>query len=696
MKIIDRIKRKKPKWKIQFKLRRAPQLTLKLQLLIGYLVPIVCLVILGVVSYSRAYTGMISNYESSALNAIEMAVSSLDQGFKPIMTNALSLAQDNKVVSYITGAYDSDTATKTAVNKEISNNILVMQTADDFINNIHIIPQKTSLVLSTTNTTASKLQGFASELQDTEPEMFVDSGIYWDGHHGLIDSKLELDNHDYSMFCSFKVGSNDASGAIVVDISSKAIKELTGKLDFGQESIISFIAPGGKELSLNSDLKISEMGFFQEVNKSDEEVISDYVEYDDQSYYLMMSRSEMTEGVLAVMVPKAIITQEAEAIKKVTLIMMLLSCIIAFLIGTITITSISKKINKSIKRLNQLAKGNLVLTNEKYASDEFGMVDRAISDTTLSTRKLIDIIKQSIGLVAVSTDDVIQSTLGLNDTTDTMREDIGAIDSNISQEAREIQSSHDQIEALSQKIKEVEQSTAKIVNYVQGTQEEISSGIKAMEMMVEQSKSTYQVTGEVKRNVNILNEKLEDIVKFADDITDIASQTNLLSLNASIEAARAGQSGRGFNVVAQEIRKLSEDSGKVVVDIRNVVTEVKAYAGTTADVVNSAEDIVDQQELTVTNTVEAFTKINDFIEKLVISVEEVGVSMNEMNAERKNALKGIRNIHSLSEKSVESTDMVKESLIGQVECAEGLNKTAEKLKKQMVLLEEATSTFKFE
>lgn len=684
------IQKKEKKLKIKF----VPQLSIKFQLIVGFFVPILFLIIVGTVSYSRASVGMIKNYESSTQSAMGMAVESLDQGIKPIISNTLMLAQDKNLVSYAMGAYENDTTAKTKISDSISNNILVMQTADSFINNIHIIPQDTGWIISTATLSTSKMKSFATQLKDAEPDMFNDASIYWGGTHILIDEKLGLNGEEYGMYCSNRLGNSEKSGVIVVDINKEAITDLMKQLNFGDGSIVSFVAPNGREIGLNNDVKISELPFFQKLNYEGSKPISTYVDYNGKSYFFIACRSEVTGGILTVMVPKDVITYEADEIKNITLIMIALSCIIAFLIGTIIIMNITRNIQMSVNRLNEVARGNLSITKDKIRRNEFGKVQVAITETIQNTRKLIEMVMQSMSKVSASTEEVGELTSELNNMTDTVSASIEGINENISQEADEVNGCHNQMEELSHKIKIVDENTSEVVNYIQYTKDVIADGIHAMDMMTEQSKATYQVTREVKDNVNMLGTKLESIVQFVDDITNIASQTNLLSLNASIEAARAGQSGKGFSVVAEEIRKLSEDSAKTAIDIGNLVKEVKSYTGTTVNTVQYAEDIVNKQEAVVKNTADIFMKISEYVEQFVSNMEEVAGSIDDINGERKNVLDSIKNIHLLSEKSVETTGMVKNSLANQAECTQSLNIITEELRIQMKELEQAIALFK--
>lgn len=218
--------------------------------------------------------------------------------------------------------------------------------------------------------------------------------------------------------------------------------------------------------------------------------------------------------------------------------MVLLSTIIAIMISTYIVLHIGGNINKSVARLDEVSKGNLTLKDEKQRKDEFGKIQTAISNTILHTRKLIESVKQIITQLASSSRTVGEATASVTSLIEKISVEMNGIDHNISQEAEEIRLCRKQMEELSGKIKLVDANTREIAEQITDTQTVVRNSIDAMSLMTSQSKNTYEATSEVKKQVSALESKLENIANFADAISSIARQTNLLSLNASIEAAR--------------------------------------------------------------------------------------------------------------------------------------------------------------
>ena len=180
--------------------------------------------------------------------------------------------------------------------------------------------------------------------------------------------------------------------------------------------------------------------------------------------------------------------------------------------------------------------------------------------------------------------------------------------------------------------------------------------MNTVNIMMQQSKDTANITGEVELQVEMLGSKLEQITDFVNNIEDIASQTNLLSLNATIEAARAGEYGRGFSIVAEEIRKLADNSGEIAKEIQIVIKEVMECSKNVVEKVAMAGDSVKVQVESAGHTIEAFGNMNDVMEQMIQDLDHISGKVDEMNGRRHAVLDKIHAIGASSEHTVRSTE----------------------------------------
>ena len=130
-----------------------------------------------------------------------------------------------------------------------------------------------------------------------------------------------------------------------------------------------------------------------------------------------------------------------------------------------------------------------------------------------------------------------------------------------------------QMDTLSKRIMVVSENTQKISSIASQTEGSIKTGMTSMDALNEKSHSTAEITNVVIASIEELEVKSKSIGQIVSAINEIASETNLLSLNASIEAARAGEAGRGFAVVADQIGKLAADSAKSAVTTRELISK---------------------------------------------------------------------------------------------------------------------------
>ncbi len=692
-------------------------ITIKLQLIIGFSIPIAFIVIVGLASYGKAAAGLQDSFESSVVNTLEMTQMSIDTSLQGISAQIREITSDATMRAYALGAYINDSAKNVNGKNTLKASLSVKQASNAIIESISVVPVAQVEVLTTRRIKDEELVSFMDKLKESEDGALLQNNfVNWGESHPYIDKVLELTGEEYVIFCSQSFNSGGNRALAVYNISTEGIAELLKTLDFGEGSSVSFITGGGKEISTNEELKVVGTEFLesykteltQRLETAKEEktldtvdkTMSAYVKINGGKYFFMLIKSEMADVYLSVLVPEANIIASSIEIRNLAFLLMVPAAIIAIIICIFVTIGISGNIRTSEKSLSKVAEGQLYISekdkNKKAPKNEFGKLHSAIRNTINKVRALVVQVIEMINIVSDSGDRVDESGRQVSIYVQNMNEQMKQVESIVEHESVEIESCNDQMEKLSTEIKTVSQGIVETIEQIRDSRELIDSGLNAVQQMTKQSEETTQATGEVQKQVSMLGDKLTHISGFAGQIQSIAFQTNLLSLNASIEAARAGESGRGFSVVAEEIRKLADDSAKTASSIQKMTNEIKNYSDIAMERVEIAESIVMKQEESVRNTSEAFNNMNKFLEMIVKEMEELASEVEGMNTGRRATLSAIRSISELSEKLVECSNEVNQSLQMQVEAAGVLSIEAVKMKENMNTLKEAVTTFKVE
>jgi len=673
-------------------------LSIKLQLYSGFIVCVLFVIIVGVVAYNSASTGLVANYEESARSAVEMTAKCLDQGFKSVMSMVTEMSNDKTYKAYALGAYGDRTMERDTARNNIRTAIVVKQGMNDAILDVHLLPVAEETFLTTrTLDWDLDMESFIDEMIAAGDNfMFSGTGVLFGDTHPYADTKTGITTDEYIMYCSRMIKSGDLKAVVYADISQEYVLGILSDLNFGEECQISFSNVQGRTIGINNHILATDLQIYADAMASEETFLSGYEEVGGVNYYCMISKSEVTGAVVTVLVPKSYITQESDNIRNITMVMVIIAVLIAIAVSALIVSVISKNIKKSVNTLGQVAEGDLVLKKERIVDNEFGKLRMAIINTVDKIKGLLGSVRNTMDDVSNSTEQVSNSSVQMNEMVEKVNTDIEEIGHNIEKEDKAVNSCHDRMEELSQKIKKVGESVSEAMQGIENTRGAIDNGMDAMNAMVDQSARTTAVTDEVRVEVMELGDKLEEINGFVGSIANIAKETNLLSLNASIEAARAGEFGRGFSVVAEEIRKLADNSAKTAKGIQKEIKEVTASAESAVMKVKEAHDIVDAQNKQVQNTIAVFDQMKDFMQQFIQSLEVISTDMEEMNADRKRALASMREINDISNQNIEFVSNITASVEQQMDFAKKLSEEAVILQQNMEELEEAISTFRVE
>ncbi|WP_411169910.1 methyl-accepting chemotaxis protein [Clostridium sp. MB05] len=208
-------------------------------------------------------------------------------------------------------------------------------------------------------------------------------------------------------------------------------------------------------------------------------------------------------------------------------------------------------------------------------------------------------------------------------------------------------------------------------------------GLNTFTGLNESLMSLQQAFTIVSQTVNSLVSKLESVNTITDSISQIASQTNLLSLNAAIEAARAGEAGRGFSVVAGEVRKLAENSKQSVESITKILDDIKSDIIDTSKAVQAGSSAIDNQQKTLLSTKSSFTNIKSSISDSITEIDSCIENLTVASSEKDNVLSTIERVSTISQEHSALCEEIAANMDLQTTSLERLDDTISSLNNQI-------------
>jgi methyl-accepting chemotaxis protein len=371
----------------------------------------------------------------------------------------------------------------------------------------------------------------------------------------------------------------------------------------------------------------------------------------------------------------------------------IITLILAIIAGTILGGQIAKPIESIRNTMEKIGNGDLTVEYSVTGNDEISKLAIASNETTKNLRELVRKIKS----ISASLNNLSQGVSNGGEQVSLSSEEIAVSVSSVSQEGiKQTEDLTDAVRLLEDFSSDLNNVNIKLSELAEGGEyikEDIDKGserINNLSNTIGEMQDSFDI---VRNKVGNLDETISQINSIVDVINSVAAQTNLLALNASIEAARAGEAGRGFSVVADEIRKLAVEvltSSKNITELVNrVMKETHDVSGTTEIAAKRVEEIKEDVEA-------AITSFNDVIDKVNNIPKEINVVNEVLQGTMVGRDKILATVESIASNSEEISSLSQEVTASTEEQAAITNEmavTARKLVKMAGVLEKSVSSF---
>ncbi|MBD8037683.1 HAMP domain-containing protein [Solibacillus sp. A46] len=372
-----------------------------------------------------------------------------------------------------------------------------------------------------------------------------------------------------------------------------------------------------------------------------------------------------------------------------------ISIFIAVLVMLFIRKTITSPLKNIVKEANIIASGDL--SQQDFVvktTDEIGQLSKSFNLMKSNLANLIKNMQMNSEQVSAAAQELSASTEEITATTEdvTTRVSHTAERSQISAHASN--ESARAMEETAAGVQRIAEATQKLHgNSVDATQTARNGG-QIIHDAQQQMKIISSSTNSVNDLVQKLAQQTEEINNISQIITAITDQTNLLALNAAIEAARAGEHGKGFAVVADEVRKLAEQSKNSANSIVNLTLEIKADTENVERAVSDSLISVNDGVNIITNAGQSFTSIVDAVTEMSMQIEEISATSEQLSASAEQVTASVNEIANGSNESSSHLEMIAAAVEEQTATMQQVNAVAATLSDNAQNLQQEIQQFK--
>lgn len=480
------------------------------------------------------------------------------------------------------------------------------------------------------------------------------------------------------------------------------LKSVTGieySIFIGKERVITTLTVDGKKLT---GLNASDALYNTVVGSGKESYTPGAIPAGaKERYYSYYTPLKQDDGTVIGMVYAGREKDDVDAkVRGVITLMIVLAVIITIALsclGYFISIKASKRMRAIADELGLLSQGELKLNIDKTSldrNDEIGLL--ADGAQTLSN-KLGEVIKTTMdmaGELKKQGAELSDSASQASEASNQVSEAVDGISKGAVTQAESVETAAGSTMDIGRDIDEVSENVDQLNSYSEQMRLACEAAMDALNKLIAQSVDVQASVKDIGETINSTNESAKEISKFSQAITEIASQTNLLSLNASIEAARAGEAGKGFAVVATEIGQLAVQSSDSAEEIKKIVEKLVADSEASVEVMTRLNANFEQQEQQLDDTKNNMKDMVENVDNVAESTNSIASHITELGEAKDKLSAIVDDLSAVSEENAASTEETNASMQELNVTFAIINESASKLQELAENMTDAISYFK--
>jgi len=357
-----------------------------------------------------------------------------------------------------------------------------------------------------------------------------------------------------------------------------------------------------------------------------------------------------------------------DAVAKNRMMIALIGIGIILLLGIILFVTTTKVLNfiKNLKgQVGYMADGDFSHDIDERllkSNDEIGDIAEAIGNMQNSMRHIVSQVMDKSSQVAASSEELTATSQQAASASEEVARAIEEIANGANSQAKDTENTAENVNIMGSLMEQDAHYLKELNEAANLIEKEKEEGFKILGVLINKTNESTKSAREVYEIIMSNNESAEKIDTASTMIQSIADQTNLLALNAAIEAARAGEAGRGFSVVAEEIRKLAEQSNNFTSDIKEVINELKSKSQSAVDTMNIVQNTIMDQTSSVKDTEGKFEAIASAIDSVNTIIEKLNSSSVQLMENKNLIISLTENLSAISEENAAGTEEASASM----------------------------------